>query len=213
RETSLAESSLPTLSDTLVARTHSVDPYVRAVALYALGERGAADTKILVRMLDDELELVRETAAHLMERAAGVAKEAEAVGAHDHLITVEKMVALRSAPIFSALAPGALVELARASREDEYQAGQSLCVEGEEGSEVFILLSGDVKVLVRDGDGEKVVSSEVAGGFIGELAVLDPAPRSATLRAGDDGTRVLRLGGEAFRNALNADPSIAAGVI
>ncbi|OLE55992.1 MAG: hypothetical protein AUG51_00245 [Acidobacteria bacterium 13_1_20CM_3_53_8] len=210
RETSLAESSLPTMTDTLAQRTHSVDPYVRAVALYALGERGAADTKILVRMLGDEHELVRETAAHLKERAE---MGADTVGAHDHLITVEKMIALRSAPIFSSLGPGALAELARASREDEYAAGQALCMEGEEGNEVFIILSGEVNVMLRDGLGEKMVNSEVAGGFIGELAVLDPAPRSATLRASEHGAHVLRLGGEAFRNALNADPSIAAGVI
>jgi len=211
RQTSLAESSLPTLTDTLIARTHSLDPNIRAVSLYALGERGAADTKILVRMLDDEHELVRETAAHLKERADDAAQDQ--IGSHNHLITVEKMIALRSAPIFSTLGPGALSELARASREDEYEPGQALCIEGEEGNEVFILLSGEVSVFVRDGLGEKVVSSEEAGGFIGELAVLDPAPRSATLRASGQGTRVLRLGGEAFRNALNADPSIAAGVI
>ncbi len=208
RATSFAESSLPTLTDTLIARTHSLDPYVRAVALYALGERGAADAKILVRMMDDEHELVRETAAHLMNRAR------EGFGAHDHLITVEKMIALRSAPIFSTLGPGALAELARASREHEYGPGEALCMEGEEGNEVFILLAGEVNVMVNDGSGERFVNSETAGGFIGELAVLDPAPRSATLRASEPvGARVLRLGGEAFRNALNTDPSIAAGVI
>ena len=57
------------------------------------------------------------------------------------------------------------------------------------------------------------IGTEKAGGFIGELAVLDPAPRSATIRAGEDGARALRLDGEAFMQALNADPSIAHGVV
>jgi CRP-like cAMP-binding protein len=45
------------------------------------------------------------------------------------------------------------------------------------------------------------------------MAVLDPAPRSATIVAKPGGVRVLRLGGDAFRGALNTDPSIASGVI
>jgi CRP-like cAMP-binding protein len=43
--------------------------------------------------------------------------------------------------------------------------------------------------------------------------VLDPAPRSATARAGAKGVRVLRLNGDAFREVLNANPTIASGII
>ena len=64
-----------------------------------------------------------------------------------------------------------------------------------------------------DGWIQKVVGKEEAGGLIGEMAVLDPAPRSATVVAGADGTRVLRLNGDAFRHALNLEPAIADGVI
>jgi CRP-like cAMP-binding protein len=58
-----------------------------------------------------------------------------------------------------------------------------------------------------------VVNTEQAGGFIGELAVLEPALRSARLRAGPSGARVLRLDGEAFTYALKAESSIATHVI
>jgi CRP-like cAMP-binding protein len=61
--------------------------------------------------------------------------------------------------------------------------------------------------------GEKYIGSEKAGGFIGEMAVLDPAPRSATLVAGETGARALRLNGDAFRAALNRDPTIASSVM
>ena len=211
RETSVREASLPTLTDMLAARTESVDPYVRAVALYALGERGAAGERILDRLSQDEHEVVRETAQHLRERAAqGQTDE----GGHAGLITIEKMIALRSAPIFSTIAPEGLAELARACSEDEYAPSEALCLEGEPGNEVFILLAGDVKVLKGDGAGaNRVVATERAGGFIGEMAVLDPAPRSATLVAGDAGVRVLRLDGRAFRASLNVDPTIASSVI
>lgn len=210
RETVLKESSMSTLTDMLYARLQSADPYVRALALFALGERSAASEQCLEAMSKDEHELVRETVRHLKERAG---KGSEMFGAHVGLTTVEKMIALRAAPIFSQLPPEGLAELARASRENEFAPGAELCAEGERGEEVFILLSGEVEVLVKDNEGEKVVSTEKAGGFIGELAVLDPAPRSAKLRAGKMGTRVLLLGGDAFREALNAEPSIAAQVI
>jgi hypothetical protein len=210
RETAAQEASMPTLTDMLIARTGSVDPFVRAVALYALGERGTVNSDLLDRMSRDEHEVVRETAQHLMARAAS--GEAETHG-HAGLITIEKMIALRSAPIFSTIAPEGLAELARACLEDEYAPDEALCLEGEPGNEVFILLLGDVKVLKRDEVGERVVATEKAGGFIGEMAVLDPAPRSATLRAGEGGVRVLRLDGKAFRASLNNDPTIASSVI
>jgi hypothetical protein len=211
RQTSDLEASLPTISDMLIARTQSVDPYVRTVALYALGERGGTNEKLLERMSADEHEVVRETAQHLTARAAEGGTDNRA---HPGLITIEKMIALRSAPIFSTIAAEGLAELARACREDTYAPAEALCLEGEPGNEVFILLAGDVKVLKTDTAGdERLVATEKAGGFIGEMAVLDPAPRSATVRAGDGGTRVLRLDGRAFRTSLNNDSTIAASVI
>lgn len=207
RETILLESSMPTLTDMLAARLQSVDPYVRAVSLFALGERGAASERILEAMSKDEYEIVRETAQQLKERAGS------SPGKVRELITVEKMIALRAAPIFSNLAPEGLAELARDSREEMFAPGADLCAEGDPGEEVFILLQGEVEVLAKDTEGEKIVGREQAGGFIGELAVLDPAPRSAKLRAGKIGTRVLRLDGDAFRAALDVEPSIASHVI
>ena len=211
RETALIESSMPTLTDLLSARTHSTDPYIRAVALYAMSQRGTVEETMLVRMAQDEHEIVRETAAHLQRERAG--REAAETSAPPSLIIIEKMLALRTTPIFSSLAPEGLAELARASIEDTYAPGQTLCVEGETGNEVFILLAGDVKILYRDGANQRVVAKESAGGFVGEMSALDPAPRSATVIGGENGVRVLRLNGIAFRNTLDANPSIAASVI
>ncbi|MBZ5562621.1 MAG: cyclic nucleotide-binding domain-containing protein, partial [Acidobacteriia bacterium] len=94
-----------------------------------------------------------------------------------------------------------------------FAPGEALCIEGEPGDEVFVLLSGEVEVLRGDGAEERRVGGEKAGGVLGEMAVLDPAPRAATVRAGAEGTRVLCLGGDTFREALGANPSVARGVI
>ncbi len=205
-----AQTAATRASQAEAVRYHlsSVDPYVRVAALYLLDELASADEETVVNMIRDEHEVVSETALCLRLRAAHIESRAET-----GLVTVEKMIALRSVPLFARLAPEELSSLARASREKEFAAGQPLCVEGEPGDEVFVLLAGDVKVYRQDGDNQKLVGSEQAGGFIGEMAVLDPAPRAASVLAGDHGTTVLSLSGVTFREALNTNPSVAHGVI
>jgi hypothetical protein len=207
RQTRLKEASMSTLTDMLYARLQSVEPYVRAVALYALGERGSPSAELLGQMARDEHEIVRETARHFQKNKTGASSEDAG------LITIEKMIALRSAPIFSRMAPEGLAGLAIESRETDLAPGEDLCLAGESGNEVFIVLAGEVEVVAQDNENEIVVSTEKAGGFIGELAVLDPAPRSARLRAGKSGARVLRLDGDAFNYALKAESTIASHVI
>jgi hypothetical protein len=210
RETAIQEAELTTMTDILRARTFSVDPYVRATALHLLSERGAVEETTLDRLCQDEHDVVREVALRLREQTA---RGTSAAGRSAPLTTLEKMIALRSAPIFSHLAPESLAELARASVEDEYPPGEALCLEGDAGNEVFILLQGEATILRSDGAGGKVINTEKVGGLIGEMAILAPAPRSATVRAGANGTRVLRLDGNAFREALNVHPAIASEVI
>ena len=199
-----------TLTEMLRARAESSDPYLRAVALYLLATRGQAEDELLVRLCGDEHELVRETARHFRD---GTRRKEGQGTTRDPLLTVEKMIALRSASIFSRLAPEALAELARSSRERSYAAGEGLCAEGERGNEIFFLLEGEVTVSRREGATERIIGRERAGGLIGEMAVLDPAPRSASVVAGTSGSSVLILDGEAFRHGLHADPAIADGVI
>jgi len=208
REAARQAAMLSTLVESVRSHLASADPYLRAAALYLLDERAGVDEETLSGMIRDEHEVVRETALGLRLRAARPETRAEA-----GLVTVKKMIALRSVPLFSSLAPEDLASLARASMAREYAPGQALCVEGEPGDEVFVLLSGEVKVLRRDGAEQRTVGGEKAGGFIGEMAVLDPAPRAATVLAGAAGTRALCLKGSTFRDALSANPSVAHGVI
>jgi CRP-like cAMP-binding protein len=58
-----------------------------------------------------------------------------------------------------------------------------------------------------------VLRVERAGSVIGEMAVLESTLRSASVFAGAEGARVLRLNGAAFHAVLDADPSVADGVI
>lgn len=197
-----------TIAEAVRSHLESVDPYVRVAALYVLDERAGVDEETLTNMIRDEHEVVRETALCLLLRSKQLESRAET-----GLVTVERMMALRSVPLFSSLAPEDLASLARGSLEKAFAPGEALCVEGEPGDEVFILLAGDVRVYRQDGAEQKLVGGEKAGGFIGEMAVLDPAPRAASVLAGDNGTRALCLAGETFRDVLSANQSVVRGVI
>ena len=162
------------------------------------------------RLCADEHETVREVAVAIQER---MAQQTDAGIRKRRFTTIEKMFALGAAPMFSRLSIEGLADLAQASVDAEYAPGQTLYEEGEPGNEVCILLAGEVVFLQGQGANERVIGREGAGSLIGEMAVLDPAPRSATVRAGADGMHVLRLNGEAFRDVLNANPAIASGII
>jgi hypothetical protein len=199
---------MSTLTDMLQARLRSADAYVRAVALVALADRGAIANSILEELRTDEHALVRETVAQLRARFA-----ATEAGTKSELTTVDKMIALRSVRIFARLEPESLLELARASRDEEYSPDTIFCTQGQPGNDVFILLQGSVELLTRLHDRDEVVGREKAGGIIGELGVLDTLPRTTTLRAGEAGARMLRLNGDDFRELLNSEPSIGAQLV
>jgi Cyclic nucleotide-binding domain len=197
-----------TLAESVRWHLQSADPYVRVAALCLLDERSGVDQETLTAMVRDEHEVVCETAACLLLRSTQM-ESREQTG----LVTFERMIALHSMPIFAALAPQDLLSLAQASLEKVYSPGQALCVEGEPGDEVFILILGEVQVLRQFGSEQKLVATTKAGGFIGEMAVLDPGPRAATVIAGPEGVRALSLAGDIFRNVLDTNPSVVRGVI
>jgi hypothetical protein len=210
RDIANREAKLTTTADILRVRTLSTDPYVRAVALHLLGELDAVDDATRERLCQDEHEVVREVALALQE---GLEQRTGMANKKSRLTTIEKMFALSAASMFSHLTLEGLTELARASVDAHYAPHQILCEEGEHGDEVFILLAGEVIFLRGHGADAKILGREGAGSLIGEMAVLDPAPRSATMRAGAGGVHVLRLSGDAFREVLNANPTIGSGII
>ena len=86
---------------------------------------------------------------------------------------------LSSVSLFRALSRKELEALGRAADAVEVAAGTTLVEEGATGREFFIVLSGEVSV--------RVAGQEVAvlkeGEWFGELAIIDPAPRDATVSA------------------------------
>jgi CRP/FNR family cyclic AMP-dependent transcriptional regulator len=62
----------------------------------------------------------------------------------------------------------------------EFRAGDVLFREGEQGEEMFVIQSGLVQILKRVGSDERPLATLGRGEFLGEMAILNGKPRTAT---------------------------------
>lgn len=91
----------------------------------------------------------------------------------------------------------------------EFSAGDYLFHEGEAGFHFFIIQSGDVEVFKTKPEGGKIPLAVVsAGTSLGEFAMLDKQPRSATARAITDVTAA-KISEKAYDELLKELPDWA----
>lgn len=95
------------------------------------------------------------------------------------LLTVEKVLILKTVPIFAAVPDEILVAVAEALQEVEIAAGEPLVTQGDPGNTLFILVRGRLRVHVGDETLAFLEERDIAG----EMAVLDPGPRAASVSA------------------------------
>ena len=87
---------------------------------------------------------------------------------------------LRACPLFQTLSSAQLGKIAALATVRELPGGASLFKEGDAGEEMFVVVSGRVRIskMVK-GVGEEALSILDAGAYFGEMAMIDDAPRSA----------------------------------
>jgi rubredoxin/CRP-like cAMP-binding protein len=91
-----------------------------------------------------------------------------------------------------------------------YCKGDVVFAENSQGSEMYILRSGQVKLTVGGEEGAAEVGIlEQPGDFFGEMALVDASPRSATATVEEDNTQLEVLDREALIETLKEDPSFA----
>ncbi len=89
-----------------------------------------------------------------------------------------------------------------------FKAGQPIFVEGQRGSEMFIIEDGQVEIVRRRGAEDRSLVLLEAGDFFGEMALLEDLPRSATARAVSD-CRLLPIDASTFDLMLRDHPEVA----
>src|SRR3954447_18192536 len=99
---------------------------------------------------------------------------------------------LAAVELFASLPQPALADLARQARICSYSAGSTIFEEGDHGDCMHVLRSGAVKVVRPSHDDAGLVLDVLAPGkVVGELAVLNSSPRTATLVALADSDTVV----------------------
>ena len=120
---------------------------------------------------------------------------------------------LADVPLFARLPPSALEELARASRTRSYPAGQVIWSEGDPGDALLVLEEGQIRVTRTTGGGvEVVLAVNDAPAALGELALLDGEPRSASVIA-QRPVRVRFIPRSAFLALLRREPVAVEGLL
>ena len=116
---------------------------------------------------------------------------------------------IRKIPLFSDLSDIQLDRIFAASRELHYPKGSVVFYEGDPGDYLLIILAGKVKVVLLGDQGQELFLHVLGPGkYVGELVLLDPAPRSATVITTEQ-TDFLQLTRNLFLELIKEDHTLS----
>jgi CRP/FNR family cyclic AMP-dependent transcriptional regulator len=120
---------------------------------------------------------------------------------------------LRRAPLFAALDDDQATELRGSMDEARLCRNEALFHEGDPGDRLYIVTEGKVKLHRTSPDGrENMLAVLGPSELIGELALFDPGPRTATVTALTE-VRLLGLGHDDLQLWVNARPKVAGALL
>jgi signal transduction histidine kinase len=119
---------------------------------------------------------------------------------------------LRGVPLFRDLPGADLERLAGRANVLAVPAGSVVVEEGGPGGDLYVLMEGELEVTRRDGDRDVVLAVQQPGAVLGEMSLIEEAPRNATIRAGRE-SQVLVLPAGELEGILAASPGAALTLI
>ena len=129
------------------------------------------------------------------------------------MLRMELIDLLLRVPIFSALSPQELQGLVPALSRRSLKDQGYLYRVGEPGDSLAVVLSGHMEVIFQNENQEDVLLRELKpGDMVGEMACIDPAPRSATVRAKGD-AEVLEMSRTMLNSIQRSSPQVSSAVI
>jgi CRP/FNR family transcriptional regulator, cyclic AMP receptor protein len=117
---------------------------------------------------------------------------------------------LRTVHLFSGLSPEQLGCLLAISAEEVYEDGDVIFQQGAPGDKLYIISKGQVEIRIRKKTDEPERSQVFLGRgqVFGEMALLEEAARSATVRCSCENTVLLSIADEAFGRLCSSDTAI-----
>lgn len=112
-------------------------------------------------------------------------------------------------PLFSELSEADLESVSRLATTRNYRANTMVMCEGDESDSLYVILAGKVRVYLSDEEGKEVtLNIQGEGEYFGELALLDDAPRSASVTTMEN-TRLAVISKPAFESCMEKNPGIS----
>lgn len=89
-----------------------------------------------------------------------------------------------------------------------FNAGDTILSEGDDGRSAFLIVNGSVEVTVGKGSDAKTVGTFKDGEVFGEMSLIEPGPRTATVKAATD-TECIETSYEEFAARIHENPDAA----
>ena len=127
------------------------------------------------------------------------------------LSLMERILFLKRVPLFADLSPSDLKQVAAIAREESFGEGDIIVRQGDVGDLMFIIVSGEVRVIVTKDQKEVEFARRRAGEYVGEMALFGKE-RIATLAAAGH-VHTLCIDRKSFEAILRDRPDVSLAVI
>ena len=201
---------LPTLDQTAWLRrllTNNTPPFtdwIQAAGVYTVRQLELTE-------LDDALHSAAQSATPLLAQTAEWAIFDANPTPDRSILTmpiVEKVIILRSVNLFASIREATLVRVAALLDELELGTNKTLFEKGDYGDDMYIIITGRVRVHIGDETLNYLADRDV----FGEMALLDPEPRVASVTTVEP-TLLLRLNQEPLYELMEDQPAVARAII
>ena len=120
---------------------------------------------------------------------------------------------LKTIPLFAGLSETEIDAISKLASTRNYHKNTMVICEGDHSDFLYVILSGKVRVFLSGEDGKEVtLNIQNEGEYFGELALLDDAPRSASVMTMEN-ARLAVISKSAFDECMEKNPSIALKII
>lgn len=201
--------------------------YVRAVPLLKRDlEKYPSNVRIRLQLADalagagDHEEAIEQYEATsnfyeengLVVQAIAVRKKLEklrsSIGAPAPAVEPAVRITIPKSPLFEEMNEEEREAVVSGMSLERFSEGDIVITEGEQGSSLYVVVSGSVKVYTRGQKGESIYLAQLTeGDFFGEVSVLTGKPRTATITAAET-TELLRLDKEALDQIVPHHPRV-----
>ncbi len=193
------------LRDVFAQNDRNIRNWTKACAIYgaATSSPGNGFKDDFARLSKDSNPLIAETSRWALQSAVADGRDRSR-----DMLTIEKVILLKGVGMFAHTSEDVLADVATILEEVELSPGEPVFHKGEQGDSMYIIIHGRVRIF----DGEKTINFLGEREIFGELALLDPEPRSASVEAVEE-TRLFRLDRSTLFELMEDNVGVVSGIM